>query len=213
VRGLNPKESKEARDARYRFEDECTKEVDTAHEAANKDQGEYDKQILTLSTTLLALLIAFIKDIVPLNQAILRGLLYASYLSFATAIVLVLFSFQFSIAGNVKAKKYWDERKNGTKSDFPYTFSKQITWLNWSCGLVFVLGVLFSGVFVAINVQRETTMVDKVRTMEMDGGQHLKAPASSGEVQKGSTMKVPPPPPLPKPSVPANNANQSGGKK
>jgi hypothetical protein len=154
ARILSPKESPEAREARYRLEDECTKEADATHEAANKDQGEYDKQILTLSTTLLALLIAFIKDIVPLSQAILRGLLYASYLSFATAIVLVLFSFQFSIAGNVKAKEYWDERKTGKRPDFPYTFSRQVRWLNWSCVLVFVLGVFFSGVFVAINVPK-----------------------------------------------------------
>jgi hypothetical protein len=138
----------------------------------------------------------------------LRGLLYASYLSFATAIVLVLFSFQFSIAGNVKAKTYWDERKTGKKSEFPYTFSRQVRWLNWSCGLVFVLGVLFSGVFVAINVQRESAMVDQPKTMEMKGGQCIKAPAPTGEVQKGSTIRVPP-----LPSIPANNASQSGDKK
>ncbi len=200
------RESADDRADRLRKEDEYTKEADAAHEASNRDQAEYDKQILTLSTGLLALLIAFIKDIIPLAHARFRGLLYFSYLLFGLAIVMVLFSFQFSIAGNARAS---------SDPVFPYMFARQVTFLNWGCGAIFVLALIFSSIFVAINVQIQADSTSEKITMEMKGGQYMKPPSPSTIVEKGQTMKAPPPPPPPPPaqsSQTTSNSN-SGAKK
>ncbi len=55
---------------------ECMKERDSAFEASNKEQAEYDKQLLTLSAGTLALSLSFIKDVVPLEDAIFLWALY-----------------------------------------------------------------------------------------------------------------------------------------
>ena len=55
--------------------------------------AEFDRAILTLSSALLALSIAFVKDIVPIEQISLPGLLVASWILFGVSILSTLTSF------------------------------------------------------------------------------------------------------------------------
>ncbi len=71
------------------YEAQSLKCQDNVHAA----QQELDRAVLTLSAGLLGLSLAFIKDVVPLSQAIALWLLYLSWGFSAGAILLTLFSF------------------------------------------------------------------------------------------------------------------------
>jgi hypothetical protein len=100
--------------------DECNKEIDDIFERIGDDQSEYDKQLLTLSSGFLAVSLAFIKDVVPLKDAEFLCLLYSSFGLLALCIMVVLFSYQFSISGQLKAKEYWSARRL-VPAKFPHT--------------------------------------------------------------------------------------------
>jgi hypothetical protein len=57
---------------------ECENNIDETHVSVNKNQEEYDKQLLTLSTGFLAIILGFIKSVVVWDQAHPRGLLYSA---------------------------------------------------------------------------------------------------------------------------------------
>ena len=172
-------------------EPDCEKEADEAHEAANKDQAEYDKQLLTLSTAVLALSVGFIKNIVPLPTAIWKGTLYVSFALLAGAIILVLFSYQFSILGNQKARSYWVERSAGRIVPFPTRVAAMALLLNRLCGVVFAAGVIATVVFVIANLHKEAKMANRPEYNDMNGGQCIKVPGGSGTEERGSLLKVP----------------------
>ena len=64
---------------------ECEKEVDLAYSTINKNQEEYDKQLLTLSSAFLALSLTFTKDVVPFHSAAHKWLLYSSFVVLSIA--------------------------------------------------------------------------------------------------------------------------------
>ena len=169
----------------------CNKERDEAHDAGVKDQAEYDRQILTLSAAFLAFSLAFIKDIVPLPAAIVLWLLYLSLGFVTAAVLLVLFSYQFIISGNDKAKVYWERRAEYLKSadlqreepEFPDGHAKSIKCLNWATGILFGLGVVSMVLFVGLNIANEVNMKERAIYTPPD------------KVERGANLKTPPPPP------------------
>ena len=189
---------------------ECRKESDEAFKRVDNDQAEYDKQLLTLSSGFLAVSLAFIKDVVPLKDADFIWLLYISFSLLAFCILLVLFSYQFSISGNMKVKDYWDSRANGSHDrDFPMAYARIIKWLNRVSGLLFGLGVCSLVLFVILNLNHEANMKGKT-IVAMDGA-HIKVPQSGDTVEKGAHIKVPvlPAKPQAAPTSNSSNGNQS----
>jgi hypothetical protein len=186
-------ELKKAADEKIVDQALCDKEIDEIHATINKNQEEYDKQLLTLSSGFLLLSLAFVKDIVHTDQAIWRGLLYGSFVTLGFCVLLVLASFQVSIFGHDKAKDYWENRKDGdAKLLFPYGFAKKIRLLNIATGVTFMLGIILCMAFVIINLHREATMSNKPIAKD---GLNTRVPAPLDVLQKGANMKVPPPPP------------------
>jgi hypothetical protein len=167
---------------------ECEKEIDATYANVLTNQEEYDKQLLTLSAGYLVLLMSFIKDIVPLNSAIWRVLLYSSFGLLAGCTILVLVSYQVSIHGHFAAKDFWENQKVGDgKRLYPYKFATFLRVLNLLTGLAFCLGIIFSVMFVVINIHHEATMTPQptaVRTFNP-------VPPSPGLPMN------PPPPPSP----------------
>jgi uncharacterized protein involved in cysteine biosynthesis len=141
-----------ALDEEIKWCEKCKRESDDAFKRVSSDQAEYDKQLLALSSAFLAVSLAFIKDVVPLRVAQFLSFLYLSYALLAACIVLVLFSYQFSIAGNLRAKKYWDELQVGNETKFPYGHANWVKWLNRSSGILFVSGVSLIVAFVILNI-------------------------------------------------------------
>src|ERR1700683_2167793 len=68
-----------------------------AWEDIQSSTDSYDQSLLTLSSGVLALSIAFIKDIVPLQDVVWLGLLYVSWAAFAFCILATVVSFQIAI--------------------------------------------------------------------------------------------------------------------
>src|SRR5271156_6345627 len=68
-----------------------------AWEDIQSSTDSYDQSLLTLSSGVLALSMAFIKDIVPLQDAMWLWLLYVSWGAFAFCILTTVVSFQIAI--------------------------------------------------------------------------------------------------------------------
>jgi hypothetical protein len=134
--------------------EKCNKEIDDVFESINRDQGEYDKQLLTLSSAFLAASLAFIKDIVPFKTAIYMPILFTCFGLFAGCIVTVLCSYQWSIFGNLKAKKYWEHLRDGNKTEFPRGHAKLVVAVNLASGIFFVFGVCLLIFFIAVNLRK-----------------------------------------------------------
>ena len=91
----------------------CKSESDEAYTTITKNQDEYDKQLLTLSTGLLAVLIAFLKDLVHLDTAICKPLLYCGIAGFGLSILFVIVSFQISIFALQRVREYFEQHFSG----------------------------------------------------------------------------------------------------
>lgn len=195
-------EAKRRADRRRADEENCTKEIDGAHETANRDQADYDRQLLTISVGFLGISVAFVKDIVPLEEAILRPLLYASFGLLTATVCLVLLSYQFSIAGQLKAKKFWEAKKEDPDTDrkFPYGHALWIRILNVVTGILFAAGLTGTVTFVVVNMNNEA----KMKMMRVQEGALMKNPTPNDDLSKGQGIKAPPrpqpsrtPPPTP----------------
>jgi hypothetical protein len=182
-------------------EEEWIKERDAAFDKTGSDQTEYDKQLLTLSSGFLAVSLAFIKDIVPLASARCLWSLYLSFLLFAVCIMVVLFSYQFSISANVKVKEYYDKKLAGyIDPKFPNLHALLVTWVNRASGIVFALGVCSIVTFVIINLRTEADMAHDNRKGGLaEDGAPVKVPYQPDYLKKGQQIKTPPPPPPPPP--------------
>lgn len=167
---------------------ECNKEIDDAHATINKNQEEYDKQLLTLSSGFLLLSLAFIKDIVPTKEAICRGLLYSSFIVLSACVLAVLASYQISNIGLSKAKEYWERKRDGDPIPFPYGYAAAIRLWNIVSGLLFFIGIVLSVSFVVVNLHQEAVMPEKF--VKVQEGAQMKTPSSGDVVQKGANIKA-----------------------
>lgn len=179
----------------------CEEEANAAFEAANKDQAEYDKQLLTLSSGFLAVVLAFVKDIVPLKDVVCLACLYLALLALVLCILLVLISYQASSLINVRLREYWEGRKSNAEIQnrhtvvaFPEKLSKCVECLNRSSGIAFSLGILFLLIFFIVNINHEVHM--EKQNQHAIEKQHQEAPSSIPErEERGSHIKTPSPPP------------------
>jgi hypothetical protein len=117
----------------------------------------YDRSLLTLSSGALAVSLAFIKDIVPLKQAVWMPLLYISWIAFAACIVVTVFSFRLSILAQKKQLPhlwaFYMERKQEyfDKKSHASTALAVATDL---AGALFVVGLVSTVVFACKNLMR-----------------------------------------------------------
>lgn len=175
---------------RAKLAGECRKEIDDAFETINKDQAEYDKQLLTLSSATLVFSLAFIKDIVPLRDAEWLWLLYCSYILLGLCILLVLFSYQYSIAGYFKAIEYWEERQKGNNPSFPHGHANRVKRINRASGIFFGLGISLLIVFAMLNIHNNRGINMSNHREGTNDGAYIKTP-NNGE-ERGSLIKAPP---------------------
>lgn len=165
-------------------QDRCDRKIDDSEITVAKNEEEYDKQLLTLSSGFLLLSLAFVRDIVHTDRAVYCGLLYGSFISLAVCVLLVLASYQVSNLGQYKARNYWREQKGEDRTrPFPYVYATIIWVFNIAAGTVFFIGIILCTTFVIINIHREIGMSEN------------RIPPPSDVVKKGAPVKVPPPPP------------------
>ena len=194
----------------------CEKEIDLCHETINKNQEDYDKQLLTLASGFLALVVAFVKDIVPLETAAYAFLFYGALATLLLCILCVLFSYQLSICGHYKAKEFWEKKRCGAdNSGFPYRFADRVRRVNVISGILFLLGIIFLVTFIVLNVVRERSMTERrhqFAAQTVQKGANLKAPAQApaqGGFERGAHLKVPAS--VPAPATQTQQGGSGGG--
>jgi len=164
-------------------------------------QTEYSKQLLSLSSAILAVSVAFLKNLITVKSAIWFPLLYTAWGLFAGTIFLTLIAIKISI----KAHKLYKEEieKELAGDDVP----EKTTWrdwmvpaLSWLTSLCFVGGVVCLVVFAVKNVQRERVMSEQTYiTPTQPEDRRRDDQVNWIEVQRIPKVKEPPPPPPPPP--------------
>ena len=150
--------------------EECERERDDAFETLNKDQAEYDKQLLALSSAFLGVSLAFIKDVVPLKDAVHLWEFDVALGCLLGCVCLVLLTFQYSIHSHLQLARYWEKKGkslqaaddektkiNNELEELRLRLSRKGIWikrLNWVSGVLFGLGVIFLVAFVLVNMHR-----------------------------------------------------------
>lgn len=123
-----------------------------------------DRAILSVSTAALGFSLAFLKDIVPLQEAIFPYLPYLSWALFALSIVLTLLSFfssQKAIDEQlVLAHRYYIERDEDAIMLRP-TSAKLTDILNKSGAAFLVVGLVVTCAFVGINLWKGKSVSEK----------------------------------------------------
>jgi hypothetical protein len=156
-------------------QDECRKERDSAFETLNTQQAEYDKQLLALSAAFLGVSLAFVKDVVPLHDAVHLWEFDWALGLFLACVCLVLGTFQYSIQGHFRLVEYWQLHEKALEEtdealakinlellalwDWLHGKEAKIRRLNWTSGALFVAGVMLLVIFVITNVTREAHLV------------------------------------------------------
>jgi hypothetical protein len=128
----------------------------------------FDQSLLTLSSGALGVSLAFIKDIVPLKEAVWIGLLFASWIAFALCIVTTVVSFLLSVKANKQQLGYIDEYYLHRKDDAldKHKTSGYLRWLQrctWVAIILFVAGLFCTIIFACENVARFRMSDDKVK--------------------------------------------------
>lgn len=187
----------------------------------------YDKAVISLSTAFLGLSLAFLKDLVPIQQAEWLCLLYGSWLALAGAVLATIISFWVSQRGIdiqlKKAEDYYlrDDQSSLTKSGI----AKATEWVNVASGVLFILGLSLTTAFVMLNFERRVKMSSDTKINKVPFREAAQIPKMQEvPVQKGAP--IPNLQPLPQnqqpqgqpanstPAIPpAGNAPSSGDKK
>jgi len=157
-----------------------------------------DRAVLTVSAAALGFSLAFIKDIVPLGTATCPALLYLSWLFFVLATVITLASFftsQRAIAAQLTlAERYYLQHEEDALKTRPM-LATITDWLNLAGVVCFVVGILATCNFVAINLGKDTKMAERKPAMDGASIPNLQT-MPDGLVQKGAsipTMQPAPP--------------------
>ncbi len=128
-----------------------------------------DRAILSVSTAALGFSLAFLKDIVPLQEAVFPNLPYLSWALFTLSIVLTLLSFfssQKAIDEQlVLAHRYYIDRDEDAVLLRP-TSAKLTDILNKSGAAFLVLGLLVTCAFVGINLWKGKSVSEKKQINE-----------------------------------------------
>jgi hypothetical protein len=181
----------------------------TLSERELSNSENYDKSILMYATGALALSLSFIKDIVPLKEAIGTGYLEASWLFWIGAIVSVLTSFVLGQEANELQRKlalryYYEDDETAYKEENKWI--KYVKRANLTSGVLFVLGALATMVFAWSNIEHQRHLpTSEVKQMATPTSTPAPTPAPSHRGMTGDAAPVPqiqkkPPPPPPAPA-------------
>lgn len=154
------------------------------------ETDKFDQSLLTLSSGILALSLAFIKDIVPLDKATHLWLLYVSWSALVVCIISTVCSSQFSIAASKKQLgyywKFYIERKPEFEKKRSWQ-SKALDWLTWVSLSTFLAGIVCTVIFCVLGVQEVRMEKGKNTSKALDARTPLTATplAASSRLEEG----------------------------
>lgn len=159
----------------------------------------FDKSILTYSSGGLAVSLTFLKDFIPVSAAQASWLLYASWALFSLSAITTIISFLVSYEAQEHkqriAERYYmhgDESALIEKN----SFDSAVTYLNYASGAAFVFALIFTTLFVSLNLHKAAEMKENQR---MTGNINIAAMQSQGGngdtlqkgIPSGSMQKIP----------------------
>lgn len=187
----------------------------TLSERELSNSENYDKSILMYATGALALSLSFIKDIVPLKDAIGVGYLEASWLFWIGSIVSVLTSFVLAQEANEAQRKlalryYYEDDEEAYKEENKWI--KYVKRANLASGLLFALGALATMVFAWTNIEHERHLPPSEAT-PMATPTPTPTPSANGYAEDGAPVpsiqkKVPTPAHTPAPPQPPKQGSK-----
>lgn len=152
-----------------------------------------DRAVLTVSTAALGFSLAFLKDVVPLQNAIHVWLLYGSWSLFGTAILSTLASFftsQKAIDDQLQLAHQYYIEANDQLAQARSKFAAVTSYLNAVGAVTFACGLLASAGFVIVNTGKEDAMNTKSK-MALEGAiipRMQAAQSGTGTVALGATL-------------------------
>lgn len=183
----------------------------------------FDKAILSYSSAGLAVSLTFLKDFVPISGAARPWLLLGSWVFFLVAILVTLLSYLTSQGAQRRqlgiSAKYNLEMKDEALEEINW-LQKVTEWGSYAAALSFLIAVVGSTLFVALNLEKGPNVTNTTRGTGQDGaptaiiqriqrtGFDRGAPAPIIQTNPQPTTTSPAPAPAP---APASGANQSGG--
>lgn len=141
----------------------CKEFLDDARKRQLSSSENFDKSILTYSSGGLALSLAFLKDFIPIKTATMPYLLYGSWSLFVLATALTIISFLVSYRAQTMsitfAEKYYLEGNEDylNKTSWCDLYTR---WSNRFAGGSFILALVFTSVFVAVNLNEANQMAE-----------------------------------------------------
>lgn len=152
-----------------------------------------DRAVLTVSTAALGFSLAFLKDVVPLQNAVHVWLLYGSWSLFGAAILATLASFftsQKAIDDQLQLAYQYYMEGNDQLAQARSRFAAVTSHLNAVGAAAFACGLLGSAGFVIVNTGKEEAMNTKSK-MVFDGANIPRMQAlqsGTGTVALGATL-------------------------
>jgi hypothetical protein len=140
--------------------EEFSKHREQAWQDRQSSSDEFDKNLLTFSSSALGLSLAFIKDIVPLNHATYFWLLYTSWICLVGCIMATIFSYPLSVKALDLHLVHLDEYyiKGNQKYLNPTNrWSSAVTGARVIGGGFFLLGIVATVLFVCMNLLKGIT--------------------------------------------------------
>lgn len=118
----------------------------------------FDKYMLTFSSGALALSLTFIRAVVPVGKTVCIPLLIISWVWFVFCILITLISFRLSIRALEDSiphlnAYYLEGDEDAFNKHMDSWLYKAIEWCAWSAGICFVLGLIFTIMFMGANLQ------------------------------------------------------------
>ena len=155
------------------------------------NSDNFDKAILTYSSTGLALSLGFLKDFVPITHANAPWLLFLSWTLFGVAVVVTLFSFISSQLGITRQlglnERYYLQLDDSALSEKNF-FARCTDWLAYVAGAAFVVAIACSTVFVSINLERAAIMAEQKQVRLKEGAPVPTIQQVPQTVQKGAPV-------------------------
>ncbi len=166
---------------------------------AGKSASEHtDKAIMSLSAGALALSMAFLKDIVPLKDAIDLPLIITGWCAFGSSIACVLLSqYESRKAIEVQLQRLESHiTQDHENADKPNHHTDWTSRLNLIAGTLFLTGLILIILFTTFNVRRFSKMTNRIVTPDGTRGYAPAQLPSNPKPDAGYT-----PPSVPKPST------------
>lgn len=181
----------------------------------------FDKSVLTYSSAGLGFSLAFLKDFLPITKAQYGWLLYSSWGLFTLAIIVTIFSYVISQRGLTKqlnrAERYYLKCEEKAWKEIN-VFDPLTEILNNMAGLFFIVAIVFTTLFVSINLERATTMSEQKNGTSQEGAfKAAPIPSMQRIEQAGDLREAAPipqlqqvPQPQPQPQQPQQQPQQQG---